>query len=923
MNSAETLKWFTVPGYNERVYLLGCFAERVTLYSQQVRALNLVWALLDKKVIEAGKEVVIVGGGAAGLTAAAGAAKFGVKVLLLEQLGSLMEPLASNRQRWIHPFISDWPFAGSTDENAKLPLLDWNADYAEKVASQIENRWNFLVSIYRSNALPGVDVKLGVQASIDKSGDDVVVSWKGSREEGKRDNVPVILAIGFGFEVQNPHQYSYWTEDDIDGGFRKPVSGKWLVSGVGDGALTDLMRLCINRFRHEEISDMFDSTNGDVRDIQKQLREFVKRPDLTAEQLTAKFRDLSIDSLVAELEPRRRRGIEVVLNGPRERLYGAKASILNRLIVRVLEKMNPPAFGLLEGDAYPETIRSDGKRLWIKVDAVEHDFDRIIIRHGPKPRAIESLDAVRVASQSLKSDWEKENAMDQTKLPQWPKLYFGPEGPETLAVTGEPVVQFQKAVGRFPVRAQSLTVSKVVRKDGVIRLRYEFGQLLVVEGALKGLRCYLEFMAGTVSQPELDEDARELGIRWEEDPAPGAKPKGFETELNASRDRARKRFGTLLFPAPRRRSDGPITFGVSFTVLNAEASSAWEFDQLYPANKRKHVDGKDLNEPMEYIARVVWFPVETLKMRVTLPNSISSPVWPSVFKGGDAMDIERSEVVKDGVLQMYPPQDSALDVISPRWSRQAADALVQSGQFTSRGLRSELTVSWPAVGSCYTLDWKLPTTSGLPDELEREKESAEFRSKLLAYRERRVKGDPGRKIRDLFMSVYQKVEAKYRNESDPKEQFVLSLLTYDEKERRLKLVDTISGGGRINPELWEFWLPFGGGLSGVCFKQQDSFPLIYLAPRNEDEAKRRTGPELYLPLPNMEHTVLMAVPLEHPDFKSNPSGLESSRQRLGVIDIGSDSKQSKLLKLTEQDFQELNGWFNEFRNLLVDTLRRE
>ncbi len=926
--------------------MLGCFAERVTLYSQQVRALNLVWALLDKKIVEANKEVVIVGGGVAGLTAAAAAARSGAKVLLLEQLDSLMEPLTSNRQRWIHPFIYDWPFAGSTDENAKLPLLNWNADYAERVANQIETRWNFLVSIYRSNGHPGVEVKFGVKANVTKSDGDVLVRWEG-REAGERKNLPVILAIGFGFEAQDRYRYSYWTEDDIDGGFRKPVQGKWLVSGLGDGAFTDLMRLCINRFRHEEISDMFDSTNGNVRDIQRQLREFAGQ-ELTAKELTARFRNLSIGSLVEELRPRRRSGIEVFLNGPRECLYGPQASVLNRLIVSVLEKMSKPdemgeleetplVFEVIEGKAYPEKIRSDGKRLWIKIGESEYDFDRIILRHGPNPHAIEYLGEVLVASAELKSAWEKkppidqimdrpvdrikDPPVDQTKAPQWTPGFFGPEGTEAVAVAAEPDVQFQRVVQRFPVRAQSLTVSKVVQKDGVIRLRYEFGQLLVIEGALKGLKFHLEFMAGNVSQPELDEDAAKVGIRWKEDPEPAIKLQDFEAELKAVRDRVRRRSGTLQFATPRRRSDGPITFGVSFTVLSAEPSSAWEFQQMYPEDQRKHIDGNDLKDPVEYMARVIWFPVETLRMRITLPNNIPGPVWPSVFKGGHATDIDRTEVVKDGILQMYPPEDSALPLWSSRWSRRPADDLIQFGQFTSRGLRSELTVSWPAIGSCYTMDWKLPVRLGLPEEVERERKSAEFRRKLLDYRD--LKGNTGQKVHALLEDVFNKIKDEYENKDDPEEQFVISLLTYDEKDRLLKLVDTIWSNGKVDPKLWEFWLPFGGGLSGVCFKQQDGFPLIYFAPRDAQEAKERTGPEVYLPLPNMQHTVLAAFPLEHPGYVRTSSAFETSRQRLGVIDVGSDSRNSRLFELREKGgvkIKELRNWVNEFRDRLFAAL---
>jgi hypothetical protein len=52
------------------VYILGCFARRVTVYSQQIRSLNLVCALLQSRRITKNTEVAIVGAGVAGMTAA-------------------------------------------------------------------------------------------------------------------------------------------------------------------------------------------------------------------------------------------------------------------------------------------------------------------------------------------------------------------------------------------------------------------------------------------------------------------------------------------------------------------------------------------------------------------------------------------------------------------------------------------------------------------------------------------------------------------------------------------------------------------------------------------------------------------------------------------------------------------------------------
>ena len=55
------------------VYVLGCFGRYITLYSQQVRALNLAYALNRRGKLKIGTRVCVVGAGIAGLTFAVGA----------------------------------------------------------------------------------------------------------------------------------------------------------------------------------------------------------------------------------------------------------------------------------------------------------------------------------------------------------------------------------------------------------------------------------------------------------------------------------------------------------------------------------------------------------------------------------------------------------------------------------------------------------------------------------------------------------------------------------------------------------------------------------------------------------------------------------------------------------------------------------
>jgi hypothetical protein len=91
--------------------VLGCFEQRVTLYSQQVRALNLIYALLEERVVPPEGCIAVIGAGAAGMTAAAAAAFKGCRVVLLEQQSDLLSLQSGNMTRWLHPHIYDWPSA--------------------------------------------------------------------------------------------------------------------------------------------------------------------------------------------------------------------------------------------------------------------------------------------------------------------------------------------------------------------------------------------------------------------------------------------------------------------------------------------------------------------------------------------------------------------------------------------------------------------------------------------------------------------------------------------------------------------------------------------------------------------------------------------------------------------------------------------
>ena len=131
-----------LPGRHQ--YAVGTFERGITFYSQQVRALNLVFAMREARnsagqvLFGSGTKVAIIGGGAFGLTASAAASWVGFKVCLVEKCQVLIPAQRGCDTRWLHPHFYNWPNPGSDDPQAHLPVLDWRAGTAGQVAEQIE-----------------------------------------------------------------------------------------------------------------------------------------------------------------------------------------------------------------------------------------------------------------------------------------------------------------------------------------------------------------------------------------------------------------------------------------------------------------------------------------------------------------------------------------------------------------------------------------------------------------------------------------------------------------------------------------------------------------------------------------------------------------------------------------------------------------
>ncbi len=413
---------FGVPGY-AGTYVLGCFATRVTFFSQQVRALNLVDAICKSGLVLADQEVAVVGAGAAGLTAAAAFALRGVRVRLFEAMGNPHEaqgriPIQrASRQRALHPHLYDWPWGDDAlSPHAGLPVLDWKAGTANEVIASLGESFDAIrTGCLDASGTPLIrcqQQRLSDLAVRQSNQRPVTVELPGGTEHFRA----VVLAVGFGIEkADGLAQHSYWVDDPADS---FEARGRWLVSGFGDGALTDLLRLCIAPFDHQTVIEQFlEAVPPSVVDV---VREFAHdAPD------TDRSREFREAAAKIQVPLGLRNDVEVFLNCTEQRLFSGPASILNRLMVAWVLHSRSGLISFLETPGYLNPPRRIDDQFQVSYEnngepVPEGPFDHVLYRHGPVSALQADFPEIWKATQSLRSSWRQTPASeDWTRRPLW------------------------------------------------------------------------------------------------------------------------------------------------------------------------------------------------------------------------------------------------------------------------------------------------------------------------------------------------------------------------------------------------------------------------------------------------------------------------------------------------------------------------
>lgn len=271
---------------------------------------------------------------------------------------------------------------------------------------------------------------------------ELTVQEKSSSEPTRLSAAIVILALGFGREAERSHLYKYWDNTSLDS--TSEVRRRWLVSGYGDGGLTDLMRLCIKSFRHDRLVETF------ARDAEliQTLKGLLGSSDRKAPRIRDAFEDLYLRVQLLH-DSDLRTDTVVTFNAPADYLESEGSSILNKLIAFQLEKLGK--FARQDGrmklpipqptaeDRY-EVAFLDEKDAVIKTEV----FDRLVVRHGPeRSLSEEKLPEIWAASEELRTRWKGlAQGEDRTRVPIWdPSDYAPAKMPGTILAIEPPARQ--------------------------------------------------------------------------------------------------------------------------------------------------------------------------------------------------------------------------------------------------------------------------------------------------------------------------------------------------------------------------------------------------------------------------------------------------------------------------------------------------
>lgn len=409
------------------LYVLGSYEGRVTIHSQQIRALNLVYALEIlgrlKKEKDGELQVAVIGGGIGGMTAAVAAARLQVAVTIFERHSELLHNLRGCHTRHLHPNIYDWPQQNASERETKLPFLNWEAGSADAVAAKLLEQWNTELGTPERAITVHAPVQVALRSSLLEGRRHVTVTSH-PHQELKFDLV--ILAVGFGIEKSMPPQplRSYWRNDSLHQPEIeiRPDRTRYLVSGNGDGGLIDVLRLRLKDFKQENLIQDFKLDTLDQREALLQIEDSLASVSAPDRSIYEQYSQLKKPEELDRLLISRLRSDTAVTFNYATWPFSCRSSVLHRyLVYRLLQidehtTVQPGFLKALEGHEPSLTAKID-----LDGDVRLLPFHRAVVRHGPNSAIARDFPLL---NQEFRLTLDARNVFDETRRRLWPDGFF-------------------------------------------------------------------------------------------------------------------------------------------------------------------------------------------------------------------------------------------------------------------------------------------------------------------------------------------------------------------------------------------------------------------------------------------------------------------------------------------------------------------
>jgi hypothetical protein len=370
----QVLDAMHVPSLGQ-LYAIAPFPKRINFASQQTRAFNLVWALIESGRIDTESSVAVIGAGLAGLTAASALMRRGIGVKIFEASDQILKIQRYTTSRFVHPSLNYWPLV-SLDPTANFPCLYWSADTCNVVISTIRKQWETEFG----NGLVSFNSRV---SSLQSSDGKISFHLEGGAITHPFDTV--ILAVGFGLENPAASAFlpSYWDNDDPR---RSDMSKPVFISGVGDGGLLEALRLVYDEFGEGQLTSRLahlarkHNLEERIRGIEVEAAsKHESDPSGVSSLLAQKYQMLPLTEELDSLFTRHlsgNRAVKIVSRGPHAFTHES-APIHRLMLARAIQARRIEVLTNTSVETDKKGLISIGGK------AVQTTNATVIIRHGP------------------------------------------------------------------------------------------------------------------------------------------------------------------------------------------------------------------------------------------------------------------------------------------------------------------------------------------------------------------------------------------------------------------------------------------------------------------------------------------------------------------------------------------------------------